>query len=225
MTLFFPYPIRIRSVSAVPWFRSTRPGTFLVNISLEVLSRCVLHSVLGETGIMQIHSIDSSKYLSFEEEAALQSRLDSELTRDTLMLSLLLIYGMRANELLSLRKMDLRLNAKSIFIFGSKGSRDREFPLSDSLFYRLAAEAESCTGEEEKIFKIRYNRLGDIWRAFRPCKKKLHSLRHTCAIRIFRKEKDIKLVQKILGHVHLTSTLVYSDFCYTQEQFRRVLVG
>jgi integrase/recombinase XerD len=41
--------------------------------------------------------------------------------------------------------------------------------------------------------------------------KSVHALRHSYAVELYSKEKDIRAVQKQLRHVSLQSTLVYAD--------------
>jgi len=41
--------------------------------------------------------------------------------------------------------------------------------------------------------------------------KSVHSLRHSYAVALYQKEKDLRAVQKQLRHVSIQSTLVYAD--------------
>lgn len=168
--------------------------------------------------------MQSSKFLSDDEFTALQDLLNKHKCRDSLMLRLLSKYGMRAGELLGVRAGDIRLDSRIILIKGTKGSRDREFPLSDEMFSELKELVQGCVNSDEKIFKIKYNRLGDIWRYWRPCVKPLHALRHTAAVRYYKQTKDIQLVKSILGHVSINTTMIYTDFVYTQEAYRDVFL-
>lgn len=170
-------------------------------------------------------ALDSSKFLIENEDHLLRSTLDKYHNRDTLMLDLLRTYGMRANELLNIKPKDINQVTKAVRVSGSKGSNMREFPLSDLLFERLMKEAGKCLMDDWLVFPICYVRLYQIWLFYRPVKKKLHSLRHTCAVNLYRKTKDIKLVQKVLGHRSMANTMIYVDYCYTQDEFRKALVG
>lgn len=170
-------------------------------------------------------SLNSSKFLSKEEDARLLSLLHRHENRDTLMLLLLRRYGMRAGELLSLRVKDLNSATKTMMVPGSKGSNPREFPLSDELWARLSAQARHFISDTDRVFLISYIRLHQIWGEYRPVKKHLHSLRHTLGIEMYQKTKDIRLVQKILGHRSISNTMIYLDFAYTQDEFRKALVG
>ena len=129
---------------------------------------------------------------------------------------------MRASELLALRNCDFDRVGRSLYLSGLKSSNDREVPLNDDFYFRLEQACEDL-GEDDRIFPISYNRLGEIWRHYRPCKKVLHSLRHTLAIEVYLKTRDIRIVQQILGHKSITSTMVYQDFVYGQQALESAL--
>src|SRR4029078_13062774 len=99
---------------------------------------------------------------------------------------------------------------------------DREIPLPRDLFERLLRYAGTIPGE--KIFDLTYNRFGDIWVHYIPAAKKLHALRHTFAIRLFKKTKDLRLVQLALGHRNITNTMVYADYIYSQSELKRLIL-
>jgi integrase/recombinase XerD len=169
--------------------------------------------------------LSSKKFLSDTEHQALQDSLNKHTCRDSLMLELLNTYGMRTGELLAIRVRDLNLQTRLILIKGTKGSRDREFPLSDRLFDRLHSIVQDRLNSDDRIFPISRQRLFYIWRHWRPCNKPLHSLRHSVAVRMYAQTKDIALVQQILGHKQLTTTLIYQQFSYQQDVFKEVFLG
>lgn len=169
--------------------------------------------------------MDSRKFLSVDEDERVRVCLSKDSSRDALMLSLLRRYGMRAGELLLLRKKDIMIASRSFYVRGLKGSLDRELPLPVDLFLRLMDERDRCGDDDGLVFPISVRRLQYIWHFYRPVDKKLHCLRHTCAVRLYEQTKDLKLVQRVLGHKYMSSTLVYQDFFYTQGRLREVLVG
>lgn len=176
--------------------------------------------------IPRARKMNETKYLTEPElthlEAVLQ-RFGSSAPRNTLLLEMLLKTGARASEMLGTTGRDVNFHHQTIFIRGSKGSADREIPLKDALFARLWHLVQHLPSLDSKLFPIGYNRLGDIWREFRPVKKKLHCLRHTFAIGVYKRTKDIRLVQRVLGHRSLKNTLIYQDYVYNQTEFRRIL--
>ena len=128
--------------------------------------------------------------------------------------------GGRATELLRLSEKDLDHHSHSVFITGIKGSNDREIPLPHWLF----KEVEQIRFVDGMLFPISYNRLRQIWQFYRPVQKKFHSLRHTFAIQLYKKSKDLRLVQVALGHRNITNTMIYADYVYTQDELRKLIV-
>jgi len=168
-------------------------------------------------------SLDFDKFLDDDEYDSLLRTVSAKpATRDMLIIQLALATGARAQELLNLRKKDLISKTKSVRIYGLKGSNDRDIPISAHLFESLQKLPD------ENLFPISYQRLYQVWQEFAPrknaLKKKLktfHCLRHTAAVRLYKKTKDVKLVQIILGHRDLRNTMVYVDFVYSQEHLRK----
>lgn len=174
------------------------------------------------------YAINKNKYLLEPEVLRLESLLEKsalENNRDTLLLWLGLKTGARATELLQLRRNDLNSYDKTVFIRGIKGSNDRELPLNRWLFDRLYSYSESLPGGSSgDLFPIGYHRFRQIWDWYRPAPKKLHALRHTFAIRLYQKTKDLRLVQVALGHRNITNTMVYADYVYSQQELRKLIL-
>ena len=172
------------------------------------------------------YALNKNKYLIDPEVERLERTLESDHlaeARDVLMLQLALKTGARATELLGLRHVDLNVYDNTVFIRGIKGSNDREIPLKKEIFERLISYA-STVPRNENLFPIGYHRLRQIWDWYRPVPKKFHSLRHTFAIRLYQKTKDIRLVQVALGHRNITNTMVYADYVYSQTELRKLIL-
>jgi integrase len=170
------------------------------------------------------YSLNKTKYLLEPEADQLETilgRFAEQDVRNVLLIELALKTGARAQELLNIKRSDLNAFDETVLIRGIKGSSDREIPLSRDLFQRLINFAATCG---DKIFDVSYNRFRDIWVAYRPVPKKLHALRHTFAIRLFKKTKDLRLVQMALGHRNITNTMVYADYIYSQSELRKLIL-
>lgn len=167
------------------------------------------------------YQLDKTKFLLEPEFKALTETLERNKTtdeRNCTLLWLLLFTGARATEILNLTPADINHAEKSVLIRGIKGSKNREIPLKAWLYFRIA----KITGE--KLFPIGYQRLKQIWDNYRPAPKKLHATRHTFAIRLYEKTKDIRLVQTALGHRSITNTMVYADYSYSQKELRKLIL-
>lgn len=171
------------------------------------------------------YALNKNKYLLEPEVERLESMLQKDLkmnTRDCLILTLALKTGARVSELLNLRIDDLNPYDKTILLRGLKGSNDRELPIAPHIFDVLYLYAQ--TVRRGKIFPIGYHRLRQVWDWYRPCPKKLHSLRHTFAIRLYMRTKDIRLVQVALGHRNIQNTMIYAEYHYNQTELRKLLL-
>src|SRR5690606_9893749 len=131
------------------------------------------------------YALNKNKYLLDHEYTHFQDVLErfyESDTRNSLLLSLLLKTGARAQEALNIKKQDLNPSDQSVLIHGIKGSNDREIPLEPKFFKRLWDY--SLQQDSQFVFDISYSRLRQLWDQYRPCAKKIHSLRHTFAIRL-----------------------------------------
>ncbi|GIL21285.1 MAG: hypothetical protein BroJett041_23990 [Candidatus Jettenia caeni] len=173
----------------------------------------------------QRYSLNKNKYLLPPESDRLRKIINDYImtdTRNCLLLSLGIRTGARAQELLNIQKADLNSYDQSILIRGIKGSNDREIPLASQFYTQLLKFSESQPGTT--LFPITYHRLYQIWEFYRPVPKKFHSLRHTFAIELYQKTKDLRLVQVALGHRNITNTMIYADYVYTQQELRRLIL-
>lgn len=171
------------------------------------------------------YQLNKNKYLLTPEVERLLSIIDTYMPtdpRNCLILLLGLKTGARAQEILNIQKSDLNAYDMTVFIRGLKNSNDREIPLQNALFLKLQRYADTVEGS--KVFNITYDRLYQVWDLYRPVHKKFHSLRHTFAIQLYRKTKDLRLVQVALGHRNITNTMIYADYAYTQDELRKLIL-
>ncbi len=173
----------------------------------------------------QRYSLNKNKYLLPPEadrlRKILQDYLDTD-TRTCLLLGLGLRTGARAQELLNIQKQDLNIYDQTVYVRGIKGSNDREIPIHSQFFEKLSRYAQALPGT--LIFPISYPRLYQLWEFYRPVPKKFHSLRHTFAIELYHKTKDLRLVQVALGHRSITNTMIYADYVYSQQELRKLIL-
>lgn len=173
------------------------------------------------------YALNKNKYLLSPELEALNQVLEKfskQCPRDTTILRLALKTGARATELLNITRADFNFYDGTLFIKGIKGSNDREIPLNENLLEASAAWAQSFE-PQKKIFAIGYHRLRQIWDQYRPVNKKFHCLRHTFAIELYQKTKDIRLVQFALGHRNITNTMIYADYVYSTTELKKLMLS
>ena len=140
--------------------------------------------------------------------------------RNGTMIEFLLRTGIRGSELLMITPADLYPDRQAVYCKALKGSKSREIPIRGNLFQSIEYVAQDKK-KNEPLFDIEHRTLQGIWYDMRPegCDKKLHSLRHTFAIKLYKETKDILLLKQALGHTSITSTLVYSEHLYELEIF------
>lgn len=158
-------------------------------------------------------SLNRNKFLDESEELTLKKTLKLYSRNDVIVL-LALETGLRASELLNIQASDLFDDTSSILVRTLKGGTDRELPLRKDLYEAVKRFIP---------FGISYQRLDQIWANYKPYKKKFHALRHTFAVNLYKRTKDIKLVQLALGHRSPTTTSIYTDFVYNLDEMRRII--
>ena len=142
--------------------------------------------------------------------------------RDKLLVSLLYATGMRVSEIVRLRWQDLDFERNLVHVRQGKGSADRQVSMPRSYRPVLRSLAEHASpgewvfpGEVESKDRhlsprtvqrvvTRAARLAGISKKITP-----HVLRHAFATHLFESGTDIRLIQKLLGHVSLDTTCIY----------------
>jgi integrase len=173
------------------------------------------------------YEITKAKYLidgEFDNLNALLKRHADKSPRDCTLIWTAMHTGARAREVLNIRPCDLCLQDGTVYIRGLKNSKNREVALPAWLFKRLVALVPEGEDPEAPLFKISYVRFHQIWCLYRPAKKPLHALRHTLAIRLYRKTKDMYLVKVVLGHKAWNSTMVYVTHQYNLSDLKKALL-
>jgi len=144
--------------------------------------------------------------------------------RNRTMLRLMLNTGLRLAEVTVLKWRDLDLTTGKLMVRQGKGAKDRTLWTGEADIDRLRSwrerQAEKC-GKCERVFTslegrplghryvqrmvARYARKAGIEKTITP-----HTLRHTFATDLYRETSKIRLVQKVLGHSDLSTTMIYT---------------
>ena len=150
--------------------------------------------------------------------------------REWMVVDLLTNTGMRVSETANLRCGDLQIGytENKIFIREGKGGVSGHIVINNTLKQHLKAflhwkqERNENTGDDDALFVGQRGKLTSqgIQQIVKKWLKKLdlyqkgksvHSLRHSYAVELYSKEKDLRVVQKQLRHISIQSTLVYAD--------------
>lgn len=146
--------------------------------------------------------------------------------RNRLVLAFLYGLGCRVSELVSLNLQDFNETEAWISVVG-KGNKQRLLPLPKELYKLLIVylkEARFLIGRQEDpslFFNNRGKRPSrvDIWRWLKNWSLKAgfddvknpHSFRHGCATGLLEKGADLRTIQKLLGHLNIQTTQIYTS--------------
>ncbi|WP_082234181.1 tyrosine recombinase XerC [Halobacillus massiliensis] len=161
--------------------------------------------------------------------------------RNQAILEILYATGMRVSECVGLEKKDLDLSLTTVLVRG-KGRKERYVPFGefakDALIRyiedgRYVLQAKSSK-ETDKIF-LNARGNGITARGIRGILNKMveeaaltvnihpHKLRHTFATHLINEGADLRSVQELLGHEHLSSTQIYTHV--TKDRLRNVYMN
>jgi integrase/recombinase XerD len=168
--------------------------------------------------------------LSVEEVAHLMTQPDTDThsgLRDRALLEVLYATGVRRIELCRLRREDLSLQRRTLFVRQGKGGKDRLLPLGD----RAAAWVDRYLSDVRPHFTLdlaeptlflndygepfRQSQLGDkVKRYLRQADIEAagacHLLRHAMATHMLENGAETRYIQAMLGHASLETTQIYT---------------
>ena len=128
--------------------------------------------------------------------------------------------GLRCGELCHLKINDIDSSRMRIAVRDAKGQKDREVILSDKLL-RYLREYVKIYRPKDFLFNgqvsgkpISARTLQQVFRKMLTRsniqkKASLHTLRHSYATHLMNKGIDLRIIQKLLGHKSIKTTLIY----------------
>lgn len=191
--------------------------------------------------------VTQDKYLSEEELKKLREITEAEAlrakkrgvlgpVRDWMIIHVALCSGLRASELRELRVGDLILarGKNAITVRRGKRGKAREVAIPPELkehlleFLEWKRGVDQGVGPKDPLFVSERRdklKLRGIQERFKVCARRaglsprysIHSCRHTFATMLYKKTKDLRLVQKELGHSSIVTSQVYADVVDKQE--------
>ncbi len=142
--------------------------------------------------------------------------------RNLIMLRLMLATGLRAGEVVALRPEHLDMRTCKLIVREGKGARDRVLWISEDLRDEIGEWLERRP-ESPYLFPTRdgsrlstrylrhlVSRLAERAGIAEAEKVSPHTLRHTFATDLYRETKNLRLVQKALGHASIQTTETYT---------------
>lgn len=159
----------------------------------------------------------------------------AQLLKHRLLVGLLYGCGLRCMEVRNIELKHLDFDRRLLHVVQSKGNKDRYVPLSEHLIRGIrrfiAVEQpvkylfEGSGNPEGKGFDGRYSQKGVQWAVKTVARQAgiikdvhSHTLRHTYATHLLEDGVNILVVQKLLGHANIESTMVYLHVCQTPDR-------
>lgn len=150
--------------------------------------------------------------------------------RNTAIVVMLAYSGLRVAELVALDRDDVDVEAGTIHVRHGKGDRERYVPLHALAGKALTRYLTRRFDEDEALFVSRKHarlstsqvrRIVESVAGEAGIHKRVtpHKLRHTFATLLLDKGLDVRVIQELLGHASITSTMIYTHV--TGEQKRR----
>ena len=135
--------------------------------------------------------------------------------------------GTRASECRKIKIGDLHLGREPSIKVVGKGGKKRTVEISNNLrnhlkkYLKYKKMLDEGTEPDDYLFTNKLKRhwtLAGFQQLFKKMAKEaglrsvysIHSTRHCFGFMIYRKSKDIRLTQELLGHSDLSSTMIYS---------------
>lgn len=157
--------------------------------------------------------------------------------RNKIMIQLFLVTGLRVSEMKNLKWRDINLMTGQLKVVEGKGSKDRMLYIGEETIEVLETWREKQVekhGVCEYVFTNRNKGAineRDIRRIVTDYSVKAginkhvtpHTLRHTFATTLLSECKNIRLVQKALGHEDLSTTMIYTHI--VDEEFENAMKG
>lgn len=142
--------------------------------------------------------------------------------------SLMLIYtGARISEVLSLKKQNIDFSDRTVIIETLKKRRKgvfRQIPLPDPFLDKLRRFSKSAIHSDSKLWNFS-RRTATRYISYIMSDAKISGphasskgLRHSFAINCVMKDIPLNLIQKWMGHSHISTTSIYLNFTSLEER-------
>lgn len=200
----------------------------------------------------QVTNIDGVKYYSDQQIKLLRRTLRDRATldiergqvtavREWMAVDLITSSGLRVSEAANIRCGDIKAGygESALFVRDGKGAKSRTVQIPDSLKRHLKqyivwkASRGEPTGPDDHLFigqrgpwscqaiqflVKKYLKALGLYES----EKSVHALRHSYAVEFYKQEKDLRALQKQLGHSSIETTQIYADVSVAdiQKQIR-----
>lgn len=166
--------------------------------------------------------IEESKMNSLSEDVTFENNITGK--RNLLIIEMFYTCGIRRNELINLKELDINLKGNTIKVLG-KRNKERIVPITQELKKLIedySAEKKKnnlvdneflfITDSGDKLYpKLVYRIVtGTLEQITTLSKKSPHVLRHTFATHLLNNGANLNAIKELLGHSSLAATQVYT---------------
>lgn len=156
------------------------------------------------------------RYLESKEINQALQRAAKKSPRNYLIISIFAKTGMRVSEIAKIKPQDILEEAEQLTVKG-KGGKIRNIDVTPDLIMQILNYAQiHKIRKNQFLFSITVRRLQQICNEI--AHTNAHSFRHSYAIHLLRKTRNIRYVQKQLGHSSLATTQIYLQFMDFEEE-------
>lgn len=136
--------------------------------------------------------------------------------RNYLIISIFAKTGMRVSEISRIKPQDILEEAEQLIVKG-KGGKIRNIDITAELVMLILNYAKvNKIRKNQRLVKLTIRRFQQICNEIADVNA--HAFRHSYAIHLLRKTKNIRYVQKQLGHSSLATTQIYLQFMEFEEE-------
>jgi len=136
--------------------------------------------------------------------------------RNYLIISIFAKTGMRVSEIAKIKPQDILEEAEQLIVKG-KGGKIRNIDITSELVMQIMNYSKMYhIRKNQRLFNLTIRRLQQICNEIADTNA--HSFRHSYAIHLLRKTRNIRYVQKQLGHSSLATTQIYLQFMDFEEE-------
>jgi integrase len=193
---------------------------YLTNLK-ACLNRAVRWRMLSENPIKHAHyGKKVVRRINFFSKEDIRKILDHSPENLKVAVSLLVNTGMRLGELWALRWEDVDFRNRQIWVraydgFTPKGKRDRNIPMNRACNELLKELHSKRTNGDLFVYRrSKSERALSVQFKYHAAKNelrgRLHDLRHTFASHLVMEGAPLPVVQELLGHAQITTTMVYA---------------
>lgn len=224
--------VEVTTFDVLCWLAETQKRVSLSTAETYRATLASLFAWLAANGFIPANPMQTIKPIKHPEAIkkgfnsvevdALKSACTTKLERA--MIELLLSSGLRCEELCNLKWDDINFITKDITVIEGKGNKSRVTMMDDVTRKYLLEYRSTLDFASPYAFAVKYRgtikvRTTDsVWRRLKSVAARAgvsdvhpHRFRHTFATTMYKRGLDVRMIQKLLGHSNITTTMIYID--------------